>query len=109
KKSLELTDAQEKDASKFKISKKYTAKKRTTDAYRGLALAYLGLGRKDEAVATLKAAVEKLPEDPSARAALGEALLVTGKPAEAIAEFETRLKLEPTTEAKLDLARAYTK
>jgi len=50
KKSIELTDAQEADASKFRISKKYTAKKRTAERTR-LAMAYIGLGRKDEAVA----------------------------------------------------------
>src|SRR5213078_4243997 len=63
----------------------------------------------DEAVAVLKAAVEKMPDDPSAHSALGEAFLVLGKPEDAVAEFKKRLELEPTTESKLDLARAYVK
>src|SRR5262249_20704661 len=48
KRSIELTDAEDKEASKFHVARKWTkltATKRTSDAYKGLAMAYLGLGR----------------------------------------------------------------
>jgi tetratricopeptide (TPR) repeat protein len=109
KKAIELADAQEKADSSFKALLKRDKMKRTTDAYRGLALAYLQLGKVDEAVATLKLATEKMPNDASARLALGEALLAQNNPDGAVEQFLKRLELEPGTEARLDLARAYTK
>jgi len=79
----------------------------TTDAYRGLALAYRGLHKPEEAVNTLKIAVEAFPRDPSAHAALAEAEVAQGNLPAAIEEYGKRLKLEPTTEAKLELAQVY--
>jgi len=78
-------------------------------AYRGLALAYLGLNQTTDAVNTLRLAVEKLPNEPSAHAALADALMAQGDLARAIEEYSRRLKLEPTVDATLDLARAYSK
>jgi tetratricopeptide (TPR) repeat protein len=78
-----------------------------TEAHQGLARAYLGLGRVDEAVATLRTAVEAFPRDASARAAYGDALKAKGDLDGALAQYEERLKLEPTAEAKLALAGAY--
>jgi tetratricopeptide (TPR) repeat protein len=109
KKAVELLEAQEKEASGFKSVLKRFDSRRTTDAYRGLALAYLQQGKVDDAVATLKRAVEKLPKDASARVALGEAYLAQNNFDGAVEQFAERLELEPSTEARLDLARAYTK
>lgn len=109
KKSIEIADEAQKEGGKYKIARKYVNKKRSADAYRGLALAYLGLGKRDDAVATLKAAVNTLPDDPSAHEALGEAYMALGRADDAVKELQRRLELEPSTEARLDLARAYTK
>jgi tetratricopeptide (TPR) repeat protein len=109
KKAIELADAQEKANSGFKALIKRDVMKRTTDAYRGLALAYLQTGKVDDAVNTLKLATEKLPNDASARMALGEAYLAQSNFDGAVEQFQRRLDLEPSTEARLDLARAYTK
>ena len=67
------------------------------------------MGKADDAVATLKGAVQKMPRDASAREALGEALLASGDFDGAIAQLTERLALEPTTDARLDLAHAYAK
>src|SRR5438067_4093215 len=72
-------------------------------------MAYLGLGKIAEAVETLKTAVKEMPNEPSAHEAHGDALLASGDLDGAIAEFKKRLELQPTTDAKLDLARAYAK
>ncbi|MBL9037293.1 MAG: tetratricopeptide repeat protein [Archangium sp.] len=109
KKAIELLDAEEKDTSKFLQLKKRFVAGRTTDAYRGLALAYLSLGKVEEAVGTLKAAVDKMPKDPAARLALGEAYIAQGNFDGAVEQLKERLALEKTTDAKLDLARAYVK
>ena len=109
KKAIDLLDAEEKDASGFlQLKKRFTAA-RSSDAYRGLALAYLSQGKVDEAVATLKRAVEKMPKDAAAHVALGEAYLAQGNTEGAVEQLKERMALEPTTEAKLDLARAYVK
>lgn len=70
-------------------------------------MTYLAQGKVDEAVAVLKTAVDKMPNDASARLALGEAYVAQEHFDEALAQFKARLALEPTDEAKLDLARAY--
>ncbi len=109
KKAITLMDQAEKEASGFSLLRKRFNAERTTDAYRGLALAYLGQGKVDDAVGTLKLAVEKLPKDASARVAYGEALQAQGKFDDALEQFKVRLSLQPTTEARLDLARAWAK
>ena len=83
--------------------------RRNIQAYRGLALAYLGLNQPGDAVNTLRLAVEELPNEPSAHAALADALVAQGDLDRAIEEYSRRLKLEPTADATLDLARAYSK
>ena len=80
---------------------------RSTEAYRGLAIAYVGLGRFKEAVAVLEKAVKEFPEDGNARAALADAHLAMGDLDGAIAEAERRLQYSPTPEARLDLAALY--
>ncbi len=109
KKAIAAQDQQEKEATGFKLLTRRAAVERTTDAYRGLALAYLAQGKVNEAVATLKAAVDKLPKDASARVALGEAYLAQGNFEGAVEQYKARLDVEASTEAKLDLARAYTR
>lgn len=109
KKAIEMAEAQDKADSGFKALLKRNDMRRTTDAYRGLALAYLQMGKVDEAVNTLKQAVDKMPRDGSARLALGEALLAQQNYDGAVEQFQKRLELEPGTDARLDLARAYTK
>jgi tetratricopeptide (TPR) repeat protein len=109
KKAIELADAQEKKDSSFRTLLKRNEMRRTTDAYRGLALAFLQQGKVDEAVSTLKQAVDKMPKDASARVALGEAFLAQSNFEGAVEQFQKRLELEPGVEARLDLARAYTK
>ena len=80
---------------------------RSTDAYRGLAIAYVGLGRFKEAIAVLEKAVREVPQDGGARAALADAHLAMGDLDGAIVEAEKRLQLEPTSEARLELAALY--
>jgi tetratricopeptide (TPR) repeat protein len=109
KKGIAALDEEDKATRGFLQLRKYNALKKTTDAYRGLALAYLSLGKVDEAVAALKTAVEKLPKDPSAHEALGAAYLAQGKYDDAVEQLQERLSLEPTSAARLDLARAYAK
>jgi len=109
KKAIDLLDAEEKDASGFLQLKKRFSAARSSDAYRGLALAYLSQNKVDEAVATLKKAVEKMPKDAAARVALGDAYMAQGNAAGAVEQLKQRLALEATTEAKLDLAGAYVK
>jgi tetratricopeptide (TPR) repeat protein len=107
KRAIAVADADEKDAKGFLQLRKLNDARRTTDAYRGLALTYLAMGKVDDAVAALKTAVEKLPRDASARLALGEAYLAQNNFDGAIEQLNERLALEPTTDARLDLARAY--
>ncbi|MCA3015928.1 MAG: tetratricopeptide repeat protein [Myxococcaceae bacterium] len=109
KKALEAADTLEREGAGFKALRRRNEMRRTTDAYRGLALAYLQLGRVDDAVQTLRQAVEKLPGDGSARLALGEALLAQRDFDGAVEQLKKRLELEPGIEARLDLARAYAK
>jgi tetratricopeptide (TPR) repeat protein len=85
KKALEAADAIERDGAGFKALRRRNEMRRTTDAYRGLALAYLQLGRVDEAV------------------------LAQRDFDGAVAQLQKRLELEPGIEARLDLARAYAK
>ena len=109
KKAIAASEADEKSAKGFLQLRKLNDVRRTTDAYRGLALTLLAMGKVDEAVAALKTAVEKVPKDASAREALGEAYLAQNNFDGAIAQLVERLSLEPTTDARLDLARAYAK
>jgi tetratricopeptide (TPR) repeat protein len=109
KKAVAAIDEEDKKTRGFLQLRKYNDLKKTTDAYRGLALAYLALGKVDDAVAALKTAVDKLPKDASARKALGEAYLAQNKYDEAVEQLKERLSLENTADAKLDLARAYVK
>jgi tetratricopeptide (TPR) repeat protein len=109
KKGIAALDEEDQATRGFLQLRKYNALKKTTDAYRGLALAYLSLGKLEDAVASLRTAVEKLPKDPSARQALGDAYLAQGKYDEAVEQLQERLSLEPTSAARLDLARAYVK
>jgi tetratricopeptide (TPR) repeat protein len=80
---------------------------RSTEAYRGLAIAYVGLGRFKEAISVLEKAVREFPQDGGARAALADAHLAMGDIDGAIAEAEKRLQIEPTSEARLELAALY--
>ncbi len=109
KRAVAAAEEEEKKNSGFLQLRKLAATRRTSDAYRGIALTYLAMGKADEAVAALKTAVEKLPKDASARVALGEAYLAQGNADGAVEQFTERLALEPTTEARLDLARAFVK
>ncbi|MEW5740904.1 MAG: tetratricopeptide repeat protein [Myxococcota bacterium] len=109
KKAISAGEAEDKKNAGFLQLVKLSDRKRSTDAYRGLALAYLGQGKVDDAVATLKQAVEKMPKDASAREALGDAYLAQGNYDGAIEQLTERLALEPTTDARLDLARAWAK
>jgi tetratricopeptide (TPR) repeat protein len=108
-KAIAAADAQDQSDSGFKALLKRNDMRRTTDAYRGLAMAYLQLGKVDEAVSTLKLATEKLPKDASAREALGEAFLAQRNFDGAVEQFQKRLEIEPSVDARLDLARAFTK
>jgi tetratricopeptide (TPR) repeat protein len=107
--AIELADAQDKADSGFKALLKRNEMRRNTDAYRGLAMAYLELGKVDEAVNTLKQATDKMPKDASAREALGDAYLAQRNYDGAVEQFQKRLEYEPSVDARLDLARAYTK
>ncbi len=107
KKAIAATDDEEKSASGFRALRKLNDVRRTSDAYRGLALTYLAMGKVDDAVSALKTAVSRMPKDASARAALGEAFMAQNNFDGAIDQLNERLTLEPTNEAKLDLARAY--
>ncbi|GMU61036.1 MAG: hypothetical protein AMXMBFR34_27990 [Myxococcaceae bacterium] len=109
KKAIAAGEAEDKKNAGFLQLVKLSDRKRSTDAYRGLALAYLGQGKVDEAVTTLKQAVETMPKDASAREALGDAYLAQGNYDGAIEQLTERLALEPTTDARLDLARAWAK
>jgi tetratricopeptide (TPR) repeat protein len=81
--------------------------KKTTEAYQGLARAYLALGKVEDAVATLKKVVEDFPKDASAREAYGDALKAKGDLEGAIAQYEEGVELSPTTQLQLALADAY--
>ncbi len=107
KKAIAANEADEKDSKGFLQLRKLNDARRSTDAYRGLALTLLAMGKIDEAVAALKSAVEKMPKDASARQALGEAYMAQNNFDGAIAQLTERLALEPSTDARLDLARAY--
>lgn len=73
-----------------------------------LGLCYLQLGRRGEAVATLRKYVSLAPESASGHAALGIALLDGTKTAEAKAELERAVQLNPKqSDAVEALARIY--
>jgi tetratricopeptide (TPR) repeat protein len=107
KKAIAANEDEDKSAIGFLQLRKLNAARSNTDAYRGLALTLLAMGKVDEAVAALKTAVDKMPKDASARLALGEAYMAQNNFDGAIAQLTERLSLEPSTDARLDLARAY--
>jgi tetratricopeptide (TPR) repeat protein len=82
---------------------------KSADAYKGLALAYLGQNKASGAVEVLQSAVKALPDDAGAHAALAAALWANGDLDGAISEYERRAELDPSPEARLELARAYAK
>ena len=83
----------------------YFAQQMELQRQAALGLIALGRGEKDEAIRTLRAAagredsLGKHPVSPGAilpiRELLGEALLESGRPAEALAEFEASLRIYP--------------
>jgi tetratricopeptide (TPR) repeat protein len=85
------------------------AASRSPAPYRGLALAYLGLGRTKEAVATLEDAVDAFPNDASTHTALAEAYQAMGDLDKATKEYELRIKFDPSAQARIDLANLYAK
>lgn len=109
KKAIASVEEEEKKNSGFLQLRKLNDVRRTSDAYRGLALTYLAMGKVDDAVGVLKTVVQRMPKDGSARLALGDAYLAQNNFDGAIEQFTERLALEPTTEARLDLARAWSK
>ncbi|MFO0598520.1 MAG: tetratricopeptide repeat protein [Myxococcaceae bacterium] len=109
KKAIASAEEEEKKAGGFLQLRKLNDTRRTSDAYRGLALTYLAMGKTDDAVGVLKTVVSRMPKDASARLALGDAYLAQNNFDGAIEQFTERLALEPTTDARLDLARAYSR
>jgi tetratricopeptide (TPR) repeat protein len=107
KKAIASTEEEEKKSGGFLQLRKLNDTRRTSDAYRGLALTYLAMGKVDDAVGTLKTVVTRMPKDASARLALGDAYLAQNNYDGAIEQFTERLALEPTSDARLDLARAW--
>jgi len=63
-------------------------------------------GRPAEALTVARDLVEKRPEDGEARALLGEAILETGDPAEAVPLLERSLELDARPAVRRSLARA---
>lgn len=109
KQAITAAAAEEKKNSGFLDLLKRAERRRSTDAYRGLALAYLGQGKIDDAVATLRQAVEMMPKDVSARRAFADACLAQRNYDCAVEQLTERLALEPTTEARIELGRAMAK
>jgi tetratricopeptide (TPR) repeat protein len=66
------------------------------------AMALVKLGRRDEAAATIGAALARDPDDPVTHANQGWTLLHTGEPRKAMEHFRESLRLDPTS----DWARA---
>lgn len=71
-----------------------------------LAFAVYNLGRYAESAAVYKRLSEGYPSDVEVRAGLGWALLKSGKPAEAAAEFRTVLEVAPKNQLALDGLKA---
>ena len=69
KKAISTVEEEDAKASAFSQLRKLNDTRRHSDAYRGLALTYLSMGKVDDAVATLKTAVET--SDTSARVGRG--------------------------------------
>jgi tetratricopeptide (TPR) repeat protein len=66
-----------------------------TDAYLGLADALAAVGRPDEAVVQLEAAVKEIPNDASLQLSLGQSLLRAGRFAEARTRLEDVVRKDP--------------
>ena len=62
------------------------------------AMALVQLGRRDEAGATIDAALARAPEDPWSHANQGWTLLHAGNPTKAMEHFREALRLDPTME-----------
>ncbi len=72
-----------------------------------IALAFQSLGRLNEAVIQYREAIRLKPDYIDAYNNLGNALLQTGAPAEAIATYERIIALRPTAEAHCNLANVF--
>lgn len=70
-----------------------------------LAADYIHAGKEDQAIPILK----EFPEDPGAVEQLGQALMDSGKPEEAVEQFQRAATLAPTPANRLALATAYLK
>jgi Tfp pilus assembly protein PilF len=65
------------------------------DPYLGAHDAFVGLGRPDDALATLEAAQKEIPDDPFVNLALGQAYLDAGRLSEARARLEQASRQDP--------------
>jgi tetratricopeptide (TPR) repeat protein len=65
------------------------------DAYLGLADALAAIGRPDEAVVQLEAAIKEIPNDAALQLALGQSLLRAGRFAEARTRLEEVVRKDP--------------
>lgn len=93
------------------LSARLTSNPDDTVAQQALLRVYIETGRYLEAEATAKRFLTKTPETATVRRELGEALALTGKHTEAIAEFEraaadAEKSDEPQTKLESDLRRA---
>jgi protein O-GlcNAc transferase len=68
------------------------------DAYEGLSDSLSGLGRHDEAIATLQEGLKEIPDYPSLKLSLGHAYLEAGRFKEARSELEEVAKKDPVGE-----------
>jgi tetratricopeptide (TPR) repeat protein len=65
------------------------------EAYSNLALIYLGEGRTDDAMQTLRVGIEKNPDSGPVTGAMGLALAMSGKPGEGVPWMLRALEIEP--------------
>lgn len=67
-----------------------------SDGYSGIGMAFIAMGREDDAIGALRRAQAFAPQDPRVHSALGRALAIgKGKFREALAEYEQALVLNP--------------
>jgi tetratricopeptide (TPR) repeat protein len=76
----------------------------SSDAYRPLTEAYLGMGRFMEAMVVCKKGVKAHPDDPAARALLARVYAEQGKDRKALEELQAVLAAYPTYAAALRMA-----
>ncbi len=74
-------------------------------AYNGLAFVLWEQGRQDEAIATLRAAIEAEPEHPAAYEQLGNIQASRGELEEAASSYRGLVRLQPSAEAHQKLAQ----